>query len=129
MDEVRLPLRHGTPASAARRTTEDALEAWNLTELTDDASLVATELVQNVTQHTDDGGELRLERHDDRVIIEVTDTSSESPQVRASAHRTPGGRGMALVAAVALRWGTRPAVWAGQVGKVVWAELAKRLAP
>jgi hypothetical protein len=127
MDEVRLPLRHDTPSSTARRTTENALEAWNLTDLTDDASLVATELVQNVTQHTDDGGELRLERHDNSVLIEVTDSSPEQPHERAPKHTTPGGRGLTLVAAVAIRWGTRPAVWAGRAGKVVWAELAKRL--
>jgi anti-sigma regulatory factor (Ser/Thr protein kinase) len=129
MDEVRLPLTHETSSSSARRTTESALEAWNLTDLTDDASLVATELVQNVTQHTDDGGELRLERHEDSILIEVTDSSTELPSELAPKSHAPGGRGVALVAAVAIRWGTRPAVWAGKAGKVVWAELAKRLNP
>jgi anti-sigma regulatory factor (Ser/Thr protein kinase) len=127
VDDIRLPLDHGTPASRARRLAERALRGWNLSDRTDDVLLVTTELVQNVTQHTDDGGELRLALSGDAILIEVTDTSPDRPSVQQSAPDRAGGRGMLLITAVARRWGSRPAAWAGRAGKTVWAELARRL--
>jgi anti-sigma regulatory factor (Ser/Thr protein kinase) len=127
MDERRLPLEHDTPASSARRLAENALQAWDLTERTDDVLLVASELVQNVTKHTDDGGEFRLSLQDDAILIEVTDTNPTLPRQHAPEPHVAGGRGLLLITAVARRWGSRPAAWAGHKGKVVWAELAKRL--
>jgi anti-sigma regulatory factor (Ser/Thr protein kinase) len=127
VDDIRLPLDHGTPASRARRLAERALTGWNLSDRADDVLLVTTELVQNVTQHTDDGGELRLTLHGDAILVEVTDTNPEVPSVRQPALDRAGGRGMLLIAAVARRWGSRPAAWAGRTGKTVWAEIARRL--
>lgn len=127
MDDIRLPLDHGTPASRARRLAERALQGWNLTDRTDDVLLVTTELVQNVTKHTDDGGELRLRLDGDAILVEVTDTSPDEPSVRDLDLGRDGGRGMLLISSVARRWGSRPAAWAGRAGKTVWAELARRL--
>jgi anti-sigma regulatory factor (Ser/Thr protein kinase) len=127
MEEIRLPLDHGTPASAARRTADQALQAWNLSHRRDDVLLVTTELVQNVTQHTDDGGELCLSLRPDSILIEVADTSADLPQEQAEDVRSLGGRGIRLIAAVACRWGARPTAWAGHKGKTVWAELSRRL--
>lgn len=89
--------------------------------------LVTTELVQNVTKHTADGGELRMVLRDDTVLIEVTDTNPALPCLQRPDPRRVGGRGMLLVASVARRWGTRPANWAGGTGKIVWAEIVRRL--
>jgi histidine kinase-like protein len=127
VDDIRLALDHRTPASLTRRLAERALRGWNLSDRADDVLLVTTELVQNVTQHTDDGGELRLALHDDTILVEVTDTDPRMPRVRQQKADRVGGRGMWLVAAVARRWGSRPAAWAGRTGKTVWAELARRL--
>ena len=127
MDDIRLPLDHGQPASRARRLAERALQGWNLSDRADDVLLVTTELVQNVTQHTDDGGELRLRLDGDAILVEVTDTNPDEPQVRRPDADRTGGRGMLLIASVARQWGSRPAAWAGQAGKTVWAELARRL--
>lgn len=127
VDEIRLPLVHGTPGSEARRACKRALDDWQESGQADDVLLVTTELVQNVTQHTDDGGELRLSLRDDAILVEVTDTSPQPPHLRRPAASTPGGRGMQLIAATARRWGTRPAAWAGRTGKVVWAEIARRI--
>jgi anti-sigma regulatory factor (Ser/Thr protein kinase) len=129
MEDIRLPLSHDIPTSAARRACEKALKDWDVPDRTDDVLLVTSELVQNVTQHTDDGGELHLSLQDDTILIEVTDTSPEAPHVSAIDHTRSGGRGMLLIAAVTQRWGTRPAAWAGRKGKVVWARLARRLSP
>jgi len=127
VDDIRLPLEHGTPASRARRLAERALRRWNLSDRADDVLLVTTELVQNVTQHTDDGGELRLTLRGDSILVEVTDTNPLEPSVQAVETSRAGGRGMLLIAAVARRWGSRPAAWAGRAGKTVWAEVARRL--
>jgi anti-sigma regulatory factor (Ser/Thr protein kinase) len=127
VDDIRLGLDHGTPAAKARRTAERALKDWNLSDRADDVLLVTTELVQNVTKHTDDGGELRMALRDDAILIEVTDTNPLPPHVQPVQPHRLGGRGLLLIASVARRWGTRPAIWAGRTGKIVWAEVARRL--
>lgn len=118
-----MPLEHGTPASQTRRLAQRALDRWGLTAQVDDVLLVATELVQNVTKHTTDGGEFRLAVTDGTILIEVTDTNPAPPRIQEVTPQQAGGRGMLLIAAVSRRWGTRPAVWSGHTGKVVWAEL------
>ena len=123
MELVRLRFEHGAPAAAARRVVRDALRAWKAEHLTDDAMVITTELVQNVTQHTINGGELLLALQPGLIRIEVADTNPAIPRpLDLDAHRS-GGRGMQIVAAMAQRWGSRAAVWAGHTGKVVWAEL------
>jgi anti-sigma regulatory factor (Ser/Thr protein kinase) len=119
VQRIRLPLEHGTPASVARRVAERALRGWGLTERADDVLLITTELVQNVTKHTDDGGELVLSLHGDAILIEVADTSPQPPRLQPPADRRLGGRGLMLVAAVASDWGCR----GDGDGKVVWAEV------
>jgi hypothetical protein len=125
--ERHMALEHGAPAARARRLAEEVLVDWDMTDRTSEVLLVTTELVQNVTQHTSDGGELRLRRRDDAVLIEVTDGDPELPRVQGPSPTAVGGRGMLIVAATARRWGARPARWAGRTGKVVWAEVTRRL--
>lgn len=131
MKEQRLQITHGTPAALARRTVRRVLDAWNLRsrDQVDDVLLVTTELVQNVVQHTSDGGELRLTLRRSSILIEVRDTSPELPEAGPQQTHSPRGRGLLLVGAIARRWGARPAAWAGRAGKVVWAELALVPAP
>jgi signal transduction histidine kinase len=122
--ELRLLLSSSTSAAFARRAAEDALRVWDLAQCIDDVLLVMTELVTNVIQHTDGDGELVLAVRADVIVIEVADTSPLFPRPRDLDLRGTSGRGLLLVAAIAQRWGSRPAFWGGQAGKVVWAEIA-----
>jgi anti-sigma regulatory factor (Ser/Thr protein kinase) len=128
VDDIRVPLERDTPSSSARRIVERALRRWGVTdEVEEDALLVTTELVQNVRKHTDDGGELRMTLRDDAILIEVADTNPAPPRVQHPEPHRVGGRGMMLIASLTRQWGTRPAVWAGRTGKIVWAEIVRRL--
>jgi len=122
--EIRYRFTHGAPAAMARRAAEGALRMWSLADCADDVLLVTTELVQNVTQHTRAGGELRLALLTESLLIEVADTDSSLPQIAGRDVRRIGGRGLLLVAAVAVDWGARHALLDGVPGKVVWAVLS-----
>ena len=119
MDPMRLSFAHRTDYAALRQYARKVLGQWQTPELVDDTLLVITELVENVVQHTGDGGELLLHRRVDAVRIEVTDTSSELPRAYGPDPRRIGGRGLLLVGALARDWGARPS----DHGKVVWAEV------
>lgn len=86
---------------------------------TEDAVLVADELVSNARQHGLPPRKIHLgfTRNRERLRIEVDDASPEQPALR-----TPddsGGRGLLLVRQLAVAWGTRH--YDGR--KTVWAEL------
>ncbi|MFF2212174.1 ATP-binding protein [Streptomyces antibioticus] len=88
------------------------------------------ELVTNAIRHSGahnpkDPGRCRLalERPTpDTVRIEVTDRSPARPVKREPGESETGGRGLALVEALALDWGVTPR----PVGKSVWAVLRAR---
>ena len=83
--------------------------------IADDVTLVASELVTNVVQHTDAGG-LMEAWSGDPFVLNVTDfgTSLPSPQAEADEQ---GGRGLHIVDELADEWGTIPP----EHGKTVWA--------
>lgn len=119
MDPLRLPFAHRTDYAALRQYARGVLAQWQSPELVDDTLLVITELVENVVQHTGNGGELLLHRRPDAVRIEVTDTSPELPRAYGPDPRRIGGRGLLLVGALARSWGARPS----DHGKIVWADV------
>lgn len=87
---------------------------------TEDAVLVADELVSNAQQHGLPPRKISLgfTGGRERLRIEVDDASPETPALR-----TPddsGGRGLVLVQQLAAAWGTRHR----EKGKTVWAELS-----
>ena len=63
---------------------------------------------------------LKLARRHTELFVEVTDWNGTLPHRRQAAPHDESGRGLALVDALALRWGSRP-VQGG--GKVVWCAL------
>ncbi|CAM5577345.1 ATP-binding protein [Streptomyces coeruleorubidus] len=112
--------------AALRRIMRLHLDIWGLQDITDEAQLCVSELVSNVITHVGLGApatlavsvrgtHLRIEVHDPdpRALPVLRDPSTESLE----------GRGMALVDAVADRWG----VLLRADGKVTWCELATKL--
>jgi anti-sigma regulatory factor (Ser/Thr protein kinase) len=108
-------------AAQARHLVADALQAWNLPQLVEDAELIVSELVSNTVAHA--AGDwiqvtmLRLSRQ--RVRISVVDRDSRRPKRRAPDADGERGRGLLLVEACSSQWGVR--VLSG--GKSVWSEL------
>lgn len=93
-----------------------------------DVMLVVSELVTNAVEHAASSTCLRAELGDDRLRLEVDDTSSVEPVVRdpdparLDVPRARGGFGLRIVSALAADWG-----WTSTpTGKSVWVELDRR---
>jgi anti-sigma regulatory factor (Ser/Thr protein kinase) len=99
---------------------------WKLTEIADDAELVASELLTNAVRASrrPDGPvpaiSLRLHTDDTSLLIEVGDHNAEEPALMHSDNDAIGGRGLLLVNALSARWGWQ---FTGYSHKTVWAVL------
>ncbi|MFD3570797.1 SpoIIE family protein phosphatase [Streptomyces sp. NPDC058671] len=114
--EWQLP-QEGRAASVARRLVTDQLAVWELTELADVCELVVSELVGNALRYGNGPGRLRLLRGE-RLVVEVSDTGPDLPQIQHADLSDEGGRGLQLINMLCRRWGSCRTV----TGKVVWAE-------
>ncbi len=105
----------------ARRFVCERLRAWGVDELSDAAQLVTSELVTNAVTHTGTPTRLVLshEPATGAVRVCVSDGSTRHPAVRDAGTEALGGRGLAIVEALAESWGVADR---GD-GKVVWARL------
>ncbi|WP_455357331.1 SpoIIE family protein phosphatase [Streptomyces sp. SYSU K217416] len=102
----------------ARRLVEDRLASWDLHHLVFSTELIISELVTNAIRYGGDGPVgLRLIK-DAVLICEVSDTSQTQPRLRRARLTDEGGRGLFLVAQLALRWGSRYT----EQGKTLWTE-------
>ena len=89
-----------------------------------DVQLCVTELVGNVIRHLGEGTPVRVRvaRVDGRTRVEVTDPDPRAlPVLVRATGDAESGRGLALLDAMALRWGVEQAV----AGKTVWCELGE----
>ncbi|MFH8660962.1 ATP-binding protein [Streptomyces afghaniensis] len=89
-----------------------------------DVQLCVTELVGNVIRHLGEGVPVtvRVARSGGRTRVEVSDPDPRAlPVLRHATADDETGRGLALLDAVALRWGVEQ----GAAGKTVWCELAE----
>jgi anti-sigma regulatory factor (Ser/Thr protein kinase) len=112
--------------AALRRIMRLHLGIWGLQDITDEAQLCVSELVSNVITHVGLGtpATLAVSVRGTHLRIEVHDPDTRAlPVLRDPSMDSLGGRGMALVDAVADRWGVllRPD------RKVTWCELATKL--
>lgn len=104
----------------ARLHARLVLAEWNLSRLSDDAELLVSELVTNGIMHAS-GRLVRLWLRSDgrQLAILIGDQSSVAPIPAEQDADAPDGRGLAIVDALAARWGT---YLAGD-GKIVWCTL------
>ncbi|MFD5234244.1 ATP-binding protein [Streptomyces qaidamensis] len=112
--------------AALRRIMRLHLGIWGLQHLADEAQLCVSELVSNVITHVGPGtpATLAVSLRGTHLRIEVHDPDTRAlPALRDATTESEEGRGMALVDAVADRWGVllRPD------RKVTWCELTTRL--
>jgi len=103
----------------ARRFVADALGAWGLVDLVEDAMLVVSELAANAVNYAGGNFTVGLRRERGGVRVEVGDPGAAAPVVHEAGSWEPGGRGLHLVGALTRSWGHD--FVAG--GKIVWAEL------
>jgi anti-sigma regulatory factor (Ser/Thr protein kinase) len=106
----------------ARAFVRDVLSGWGLTELEADACLVASELVTNGLRHGGGAESITLTANNRYLQVAVADrVAMRSPRRLYQDLTAEGGRGIALVEAVADTWGTtRPRA---RQGKAVWCKL------
>lgn len=96
------------------------LSKAQLSQLTDDAQLLASELVTNAVRHASGPIDVRAYVRDGFLRLEVGDSCVDhAPQKRQADADDEGGRGMELVDKLSARWGWRNC---GHV-KVVWLDL------
>lgn len=117
MDDWTLPADRSA-AAAARWHVAEALADW---PSSDDAVLVASELVTNAVDHGRPPVRLRVVRTDAAAVIEVTDAGHGTPEPRSAGAHEARGRGLSLVASLARDWG-----WEDTADGVrVWALLPR----
>jgi len=107
-------------AGRARRMVDRTCRDWGLEPLSENARLVASELVSNVLRHAGGAPVLRLEWTGERFVVAVADDDPNPPRELDPQPSRQSGRGLRLVAQVSSCWGFVPTA-AG--GKVVWASL------
>ncbi|MFE0252429.1 ATP-binding protein [Streptomyces sp. NPDC059010] len=111
-----------TEVGLLRRATAKQLSRWGMPVAADEAELLVTELATNVVKHVGEGvsATLILEWRGERLRLEVHDKSRVVPSLTMAGGDGERGRGLYLLAAVALDWGTTLTA----AGKAVWCEIA-----
>ncbi len=107
-------------AAAARAFVQCTCVLWDLQATLDPALLVVSELVTNAVVNARSQVTLRLRLRPDHLLVEVEDEDSRLPVLQQhNDWDALGGRGLMLVDALSVRWGSQPCPF----GKLVWAEL------
>ncbi|WP_319126867.1 ATP-binding protein [Streptomyces europaeiscabiei] len=111
-----------TEVSLLRKAAAAQLSQWGMGGNAEEAALVVTELATNVLKHVGEGSSatLILETRSERLRVEVHDKSRVIPTPRTAGCTEECGRGLHLLAALALDWGTDQTAR----GKAVWCEIS-----
>lgn len=118
---------HPEEVARLRRAVRIHLTAWGLDDQVDTAQLCVSELASNIVTHVGVGtpASLALSTDGQRLRVEVHDPDTRAlPTLVDAEIDAEGGRGMALVAALADRWG----VQVYDDHKVTWCEFVVRTA-
>ncbi|MEU9481090.1 ATP-binding protein [Streptomyces sp. NPDC048191] len=104
-----------------RRAAVRQLSRWGTPVAVDEAEVIVTELATNVVKHVGEGtsATLVLEWRRDRLRLEVHDRSPALPSPRSAGCYEECGRGLHLVAGLAMDWGAALTA----AGKAVWCEV------
>ncbi|MEV6593678.1 ATP-binding protein [Streptomyces acidicola] len=105
-----------------RKAAVTQLDQWGMRGVAEEAELLVTELATNVIKHVGEGtsATLILESQSERLRVEVHDKSRTVPSPRAADCDEECGRGLHLLAALAVDWGTVLTA----AGKAVWCEIS-----
>jgi len=113
-----------TAAVTARRFVRKTLQHWRLAppdgELSEQAQLLADELVTNAVVHARTDMRLRLDLGGELLHIAVHDLDRRLPRPLPDDPQAEGGRGLRLLEWVAVTWGAQ---YHPGGGKVVWCTL------
>ncbi|MEU7075552.1 ATP-binding protein [Streptomyces narbonensis] len=114
-------------ARTCREVTQRALSEWFGPAgapgqvAAEDALLLVSEIVTNAFVHGGVPYELRLDRTDGGLWVQVSDTSPVRPRPHGPHHAgSPSGHGLYLLERLAVAWGCLPR----GAGKTVWFEVA-----
>lgn len=116
--------------SLARNLVSDACLAWDRIELLHPARSVMSELVNNAIEHARTEMTVVVSLRGAGIHLSVADGVADPPRllklsrVRRGQPLDERGRGLQVVGALAVAWGTLPT----RTGKVVWATLQPRQA-
>lgn len=115
-----LPEGDGAP-SAARRLVRERCSRWGLADVAANLAIdVASELVTNAAHYGGGRPRLRLQLEPGRLVVEVTDDTTDLPQLLPyRGGYSERGLGLRLVARLSAEWG----VELRGAGKVVWAAI------
>jgi PAS domain S-box-containing protein len=121
-----LPAERGS-GQRGRAFVREQCRQWSVRTGVDTAELLAGELLANAIVHAGTPLELRLELRAATLRVAVADRDPRRPTRQACSETSIGGRGLALVQALADRWGVDPAELG--TGKHVWFELPVEAQP
>jgi len=103
----------------ARRFVRTALEDLDLLPAYEAAEMLVSEVVTNAVLHARTELTVEVVRHGDMVRVSVTDLSPVIPRMRAYATDSSTGRGLRLIATLAVAWGVDRTA----AGKRVWFDV------
>lgn len=107
----------------ARQFLRDWLRSVELAGMSEEAELLASEVVTNALIHGDSDVDIHVRRYPGRVRVEVRDSDPHLALPAAlglAEDEAEGGRGLVIVSAMASAWGNSPS---GR-GKTVWFEMS-----
>lgn len=107
VDRIDLPPEPSS-VQRARSFVATRLSDWGCDSVAETAALLTSELATNAVRHAHTPYAVVLTRTRGGARVDVLDQSDDNPVLRAHDLGATAGRGLALVASLASRWGATP---------------------